>query len=276
MLQQQQYQNFEIVVVDNNSEKEDAILLKSKLSKSVFLIESNINRGYSSGNNLGFKFDSGKKIDYFLVLNNDIKINDTNLLSKLLESFNLKCDLPIYAVSPLVNTLHSQLPAYCQIQVRRLLRPHQLMLLSFSIFKKLFKNLFGYFIYVEKMPFLNKLIQCDTINGAAFMIPYNFIQAINFLDESVFLFNEEMILGKQIKNFGGTCLLNGFVEVSHYQGVSTKSSPIFFNKKMEKLKISSEAFFLKKYMNVNSFYIKLFCFLKELELNCKDIYFKVR
>lgn len=274
MLLQQNYQAFEIVVVDNKSDIQDFFLLQSTLPASVFLIQSTANKGYSGGNNLGIKLDTGKQIDYHLVLNNDIEISDLNFIRKLVNSFYQSLEKPVYAVSPLVNTIKSKLPAHSQIQVRRILQPHQLMLLSFSLFKKLFKNLFDHYIYRDCQPYSNQLMPCDTINGAAFMISNAFMHSINFLDESVFLYHEEMILGKQIQEQGGTCLLNGCIEVAHHQGVSTHASFGQFNMQMEKFKISSEAYFLSKYLGVHAIKVKIFSMLKMGELYCKYIYFK--
>lgn len=276
MIQNQSYDDFEIVVVDNASEIEDYLYLTNNLPPIVHLIKSEINLGYSAGNNLGLRYNSGKEVDYFLILNNDLIIEDIFLLKKLVESFNLNLEKLVYATSPLVNTIHSSYPSHSQIQVRKLLKPILLYLLSFVLFKKVLNPIFKRFIYFYDMPFSNKYLICDTINGAAFMISKKVIESFHYFDENVFLYHEEMILGKQIKDIGGVCILNGFVEVKHMQGISTKSTPFVFSTKMERYKYSSEAYFFQRYLGINQLFVKVFCLLKELELKLKRFLFTFR
>lgn len=265
-IKNQIYTNFEIVVVDNNSKVSDYLYLVNHLDKDICLIKSVSNLGYSAGNNLGFKFDSINPIDYFLILNSDLIVDDIHLVEKLVVGFKLNSDKPIYASSPLVKSSHNNQPSHSQIQVRKLLSTGQLFFLSFSIFKKLFPSIFKKYIYFDAMPFNNKYLIADTINGAAFMISRKFLESINYLDENVFLYHEELILGKQIQNAGGVCVLNGYTEVTHLQGISTKSTPKSLILEMERHKYFSEAYFFEEYLHINKFFVKVFCFLKELEL----------
>ena len=103
------YQNYNIVIVDNNSpnnsminllkymeEKEQKyIYYKSKeeaLSSTtnnsfITLIQSRHNGGYGYGNNIGIKYALNNKADYVLILNNDT-IVDKHFLGPLVE----KCE----------------------------------------------------------------------------------------------------------------------------------------------------------------------------------------
>jgi len=268
-IQRQSYSNFHIVVVDNCSDLDDYHLLLNSLPDSVYLIKSPINGGYSAGNNIGFKFDAGKSVDYFLVLNSDLIVDDIHLIKKLLASFKLNSIKPIYASSPLVNTANNHFPSHSQVQVRKLLNRFQLLFISFSLIKKILPSVFKSYIYFDEMPFLNKYVYCDTINGAAFMISRIFLESNNYLDENVFLYHEELILGKKIQIAGGLCVLNGYTEVTHLQGISTKSSLGQFNVIMERQKYLSEAYFFTKYLKMNMLIVKIFCILKEFELYFK-------
>lgn len=268
----QQYFNFEIIVIDNTSIKEHSSYLHANVPANVHLVLSDKNLGYSGGNNLGLKFNSKKKVDYHLILNPDINISDEFMIKKMVDAFALPENKNVAAQSPLVNTLSSLTSFEQQIQVRRLLHPFQLIIISFYLGKIIFKKWYLSYIYASLMPFFGKYILCDTVNGAAFMIKNSFIQSNGLLDDSVFLYHEELILGKKIKNAGMTCLLNGYVQVGHYQGLSTKSNNMSFSLNMEKYKILSEAYFLEKYCNVSIIAIKLFLFLKHIELILKRIF----
>ena len=61
------YENFEIIVVDNNS-TDGSIELVTKNYPSIILLKLNSNKGFAEPNNIGSKIATGK---YLLFLNND-------------------------------------------------------------------------------------------------------------------------------------------------------------------------------------------------------------
>jgi GT2 family glycosyltransferase len=268
-LKSQTFQNFEIVVVDNASNKNESEILKLLLPKSIECIYSKINLGYSGGNNLGMRIKTNNEPDFYFILNNDIIIDDNKLLKELLESF--KFNNRIIAVSPLVDTISTKIPLDKQIQVRRILPLPIFFFVCCTIFKLFTKKAFEKYIYFNDMPYLNKYLLCDSINGAAFLIDAKFMKQNNYLDEGTFLFFEEIILGRQILDAGGTCLLNGKTSLKHLQGVSSKSTPKKINIIMEKYKRESELYYFKKYCGLNKFNSFLFIKFKKIELLLKKI-----
>lgn len=275
-LEQQVFDNLEIVVVDNDSSTEDKAKLSQSLPSNIHLIFSDTNLGYAAGNNLGLRFQRGQTPDYQLVLNSDIGISDPLFIQKMVDGFKIDSQFPILASSPLVNTSSSIAAVGYQIQVRKLLRPFQMIWLSFSLFKKLSPKLFKKFIYAADQPYENKYLFCDTINGAAFMIRQSILEKMGYLDQGTFLFHEELILGKQIQVAGGTCLLNGFVSIHHQQGLSTGSNKKQFNAVMERYKYQSEIHLYQKYYLLSPLVLKLFGLLKEIEILLKSILRKIQ
>lgn len=81
-----------LLVVDNGSTDEsvrEIQKLKSKMESDkskfkIILIENKKNLGYAEGNNVGMRYALGKRADYLLVVNNDIKV-DENFLVQLIE-----------------------------------------------------------------------------------------------------------------------------------------------------------------------------------------------
>ncbi len=66
------YPNYEVIVVDNGSEGNDAQVLKEKFGGYIHLIENDKNYGYTGGNNLAIRHVlAHSPPDYFLILNND-------------------------------------------------------------------------------------------------------------------------------------------------------------------------------------------------------------
>jgi GT2 family glycosyltransferase len=71
------YKNFEVVVVDNDSQDGSLEKARQDFSRAHF-IKNSANVGFSQGNNAGIRFALEKFADYILVLNNDTIIkNDT-------------------------------------------------------------------------------------------------------------------------------------------------------------------------------------------------------
>ncbi|WP_418263904.1 glycosyltransferase family 2 protein [Flavobacterium faecale] len=268
-LRNQTFLNWEIVVVDNCSREDQVVLLKENLPSDVFAIFSEENLGYAKGNNLGLKYSGINEIDYFLVLNNDLIIEDEKFIEELIKGMIAYERDNVVASSPIVNTVSTKIPLEDQIQVRRVLSLRSTFLINIPLFKLFTKNIESKFLYKKNMPFLNKYMKCDSINGAAFIIESEFIKSNNYLDDGTFLYYEEIILGKQIKNAGNTCLLNGFTFVDHLQGISTKSSTNNISVKMERLKYKSSLYYLKKYENMNTISCFLYSFLSEITIFIK-------
>ena len=61
------YEELEIIVVDNNSQDDSTNIINTKFT-NVKLIQSEINRGFAGGCNLGAQYAKG---EYLLILNND-------------------------------------------------------------------------------------------------------------------------------------------------------------------------------------------------------------
>lgn len=69
--------SYEIIVVDNASRENEAEKIK-KLYPSVRTIRSNVNKGFSGGNNIGIRSATGK---YIFLINNDTYLEADNIAS---------------------------------------------------------------------------------------------------------------------------------------------------------------------------------------------------
>jgi GT2 family glycosyltransferase len=75
------YPNFEVILVDNNSQDGSLEIAKSNFSKANF-IKNSQNRGFSAGNNVGIKFALERMADYILIINSDTE-SEKDFLTKL-------------------------------------------------------------------------------------------------------------------------------------------------------------------------------------------------
>jgi hypothetical protein len=73
-LQKITYPNYELIVIDNNSEGSDAEVLRGKFSGYIHLIENDKNYGFCEGNNIGIRHALKNQADYILILNNDTTV----------------------------------------------------------------------------------------------------------------------------------------------------------------------------------------------------------
>lgn len=68
------YENYEIIVVDNDSKDNSVKILEERYSDKITLFKNKHNSGFSEANNIGIEIAKNKKCDYILLLNNDTVI----------------------------------------------------------------------------------------------------------------------------------------------------------------------------------------------------------
>src|SRR3989338_1461196 len=78
------YENLDIILVDNNSQDESKAILKSLSDIRLKILFSEVNLGFSGGNNKGIKYALDIGAEYVLVLNNDTKV-ELSFLSNFLK-----------------------------------------------------------------------------------------------------------------------------------------------------------------------------------------------
>jgi len=80
------YDNYKIIIVDNNSGVEEVEKLEKSVSENIQLIKSDTNTGFAGGNNIGIKKAIEQKAEYILLLNNDTVV-DKDFINELVDPF---------------------------------------------------------------------------------------------------------------------------------------------------------------------------------------------
>ncbi len=176
------YPNFEVLLVDNNSQDGSVSLVK-KFFPRVKIIESRKNLGFAGGNNLGFKKAAG---EYLLLINNDTRVGKT-YLRDLLQAFK---DIPHLAcVQPKIVTMDN---------------PDEIDACGSFLTGSLFLYHYGYRKSSLSEQY-QKPFPVFSVKGAAMMIKRSVAEKIGLFDEDFWCYYEESDFCHRCWLFGWEC-----------------------------------------------------------------------
>ena len=268
---QQTYNPKDIIVVDNNSRADEFEKLCQLLPKEVTIIRCSSNLGYAGGNNVGAKLDNGiPHSTYTMILNNDVTLLDSDCCKKLIRA--LKHDVSRVACSPLVDTVHTDLPPEKQIQVRRIPKFKDTLISGSWWLRRLpwLSSISKWYTYHDARPYpINQEIDCESINGSCFIIRTDFLREIGYFDQGTFLYYEEIILGKQIKDQGKKACFVTSTVVRHDQGTTSgqRRGRVRINTSKEMLR--SEVYYCRKYLKASPISIDILICIRIIDFVSK-------
>lgn len=204
-LQQVNWTDLEIIVVDNNSEMEDYKNINTSY-KNVLIMRSLKNLGFAGGNNLGARAASG---NFILFLNNDT-IVPANLIEVLVA--RLMQNAQIGAVSPKIK--YHQNPRLIQYAGYSQMSPITLRMRAYG-HKEVDSEAFD---EASETPF---------IHGCAVMVRSEILERAGYMPENYFLYYEELDWSIRIKQAGFILWYEPDTFVLHKESVSVKkNSPL--------------------------------------------------
>ena len=213
----------------------------------VFVLPVEDNLGYARGNNLGAKFLLDNfDCDYLLFTNDDIVLEDADVVSKLIDCFEIH---EVGAVGPRVVGIDGidQSPHHKVITPSR-----QLGWKFFSLLRKRKKENLG----ASEKP---QSSYCYWVSGCFFLMRTEDFQSVEGFDPSTFLYAEEVILAERLKRIGKREYFCADTHVVHYGGCSTQSIQ---NNKLEQILKESNCIYYRKYLHSNPIIVwlyKTFC-----------------
>lgn len=227
-----------IVIVDNNSKKEE----KEKIIKDsrIEIIENNDNKGFSYAINIGTKYLINKLGKCNLVISNsDIIINSESDLKELTSLLDNK-DIGVVAPTILENG-----------SINRGWKNPTPLIDALMNIVYIHKHIRKKHIFYNEEHYKDKISYVDVVSGAFFLIKSDVLEEINFLDENVFLYYEENILAKRIKDINKKTIVSNEIRIIHNHSVSIDKNI----KKIKKLKLQkkSQYYFQTRYNNANVF-----------------------
>ncbi len=177
----QDYQNLEVVIIDNGSDLSELEFLKE--FPVIKLIRNTSDLGYSAGKNQGIKNASG---DYVLLLDNDIYINNKSLISDLV---NIKEKDSLVITFPLLD-IDKEVTSY------------------YGCFLKQYGITSNKPFPIDKILSWPNLYECSYPHGGAIFINRDFfIKDFNYYDESQTFHLDDIDLGMYAWQKGLKCVV---------------------------------------------------------------------
>ena len=236
--------NYNIYLVDNNSSEripnEFKKLLKN--NRNINFIQNDKNAGYSAGNNIGIYKAIEDKCDAILIANNDILFHDFDLQN----FYEKKYDEEVAIIGPNIYLPNNQFQEINMGVEPNLLTKYKLLLSKLSyriLFNKVYKDF--YLIDYQRV----EMKKVYSVSGCCFLVKESVFEVVFPLDEDIFLYFEEHIIGSKLKNTGYKCIIDPNFEVLHNHSQTTKKMKIFSYAHL----VRSERIVLKKYYGANWF-----------------------
>ena len=243
------YPNYKVIIVDNASPNESELILKRKYKKDYIVLQSGKNLKYAGGNNFAVNYIL-KKIDepkYILILNNDTKIIDENMLTILIKNAEKIKDLGV--ISPKIIKQNGKEDG-----------PYTKPTIFNCIFNEVFFPIAWLTRIIKKyVKKISKVNSNDYINvfniyrpsGSCMLVNFNAFIKVGMFDCNNDLYAEETILAEKFtlsgyKNyyFPGTSILH-----KHSKSISL----IYSEKEKYYKMLKSNLYYFSKYKNYNRF-----------------------
>ena len=241
--------NYEVILVDNNSDKNEESfqyienVLKKK--ENFRIIKSKENLGFAKANNMAMKITKGRN---FLILNPDVIFH--NNVVKILSNY-LDENTNVGMVGPKVLNPDGSFQQPC---LRGKPYPKDTLFHLIGLAKAFPKKEFfnGYALWhLDREQIQN----CWALSGCCMMVKKSLFEQIGGMDEQFFMYQEETDWGIRTKEIEKEIVYNPSAVVTHIGGVTTKKikikSTYIFTQSMEK-------FFKKHFWEKYNFIQKAF------------------
>lgn len=211
---------YEIIVVDNASEDGslEKLMKDFQDNVNVIFIPNKSNDGFAVANNIAFKESRG---DYILLLNSDVIVKE-NTIDKSLEFIRNHENIGILGCKVVLPD--GTLDKAC----RRSFPTFEVSFYRMSGLSKLFPKSKRFNKY--NLSYLDEdgSYPLDCVVGAFMLIRRDIFEQCNGLDESYFMYGEDIDLCFRVKEMGYGVYYLGSQEIIHYKGASGKNKKLLF------------------------------------------------
>ena len=245
-LLKQERVNLNVAIIDNDSKNGSFEFLSDTFydATNVSVYHSTENLGYARGNNLGISLSNIKKNELVIISNNDLVIKESDFLYKWIKSHRNIDNVGITAPAMRVGV---KLSPHMAWKIPRYIDSVKASLASIEL---LFGN--------DKMYLFDNQIgalKVECVPGSLFMIEKNTLDLIGCFDENTFLYMEEVILSRKLKNIGKFNYLLRDIEYEHL--VSKTISSELSSRSMRNYLVESVIYYHREYDKISFFKVLL-------------------
>lgn len=231
--------NFRIYLVDNCSPlRPDAVWLERATEKGVVFIQNDRNTGFSAGNNVGIRRALDDGCNAVLISNSDVRY-EQNSISKMYQYLADHSEVGI--VGPKIVLRDGSIQRECMMMKTGIREKYLLRTRFYMFFPKLNRQYWGKEHDYEKESFF-----AYAVMGCCFMFSRDCALAVTPLDETPFLYEEELILGIAMEKAGWKTVYYPESVIHHLHGNSTEKVKAF----AYTCNICSEIYYCSRYLGM--------------------------
>jgi len=207
---------FEVIVVDNCSSDGSPAMVRAEFPR-VRLIASETNGGFAMANNLGIRAASQAR--YVMLLNPDTVV-PPNALGNLIAYLDEHPDVGV--VGPKLVLADGSLDLACR---RSFPDPRIAFYHAFGL-DRLFPKSREFARYNLTYLDEDEMAEVDCVVGAAMVVRHEAIDQAGLLDESFFMYGEDLDWAYRIRCAGWKVIYNPAVVIVHYKGQSSRQHSV--------------------------------------------------
>lgn len=235
------YKNKRIIIVDNCSHNEsfDVLVEKYKNDEEIFVLKTEDNLGFAKGNNIGIKFAREKwNCDFILLLNNDTVCNNRNLITELINAYELN----IAIIGPRIISANKReqnpvIENFSKMNLEKVLfeknsykdkiRKYLIKIKPLVQIKRFLFNKYISYDEIDKNKIASNVCSTDLIlHGSCMLLTKDYFKYYPYLYPNTFLYYEENILTLITKKVG---LNKKFINTTDIFHKEDQSSELSFN-----------------------------------------------
>ena len=223
------YDNYLILVIDNDSPNESAEILSKECNVVGYdFIANSENRGYAAGNNIGIQYAIQKGYSYSWIINNDLVLTDKDVLLKLVEvaekNDNVACVGP-----KIIDSNGSIVAPY----VERPTRWSQTIGIGGAKRRRMAHRFESGIVY--------------RVYGCCMLVKNDAMRKVDFMDERTFLYCEEDILAERLLKIYAYSYYCAEAEIVHLESMTVNKEHGSKARNKTNLVINSLDLYLKEY-----------------------------